>query len=316
MSVSVIDAALRNLADYMNRNSDCAATLLWHGGEPMLMGESFYRKVLELHRTVMGDWATHVMQSNLTLADKSLLGLLSELLNGGGIGTSLDPFSDYRGLKNGQSYLQRWYEGYELAKGLGFRVGMVYVVHGRSVGIGKKIYHYFKNLGLDSLTLIPLEEPAGLFAGPRLDAHSWGVFLTEVYAAWERDHGSLPVEPFVNWFGGDSPEDAFPASHTESLNCCEPTLAISPEGDVYACVRQLDIGAGRIGNIVSDPVERLLAHPDAWWRSRRRELIRRGECGSCRWWRFCAGGCAAASGTCHRTVWCEGYQLFFEALHG
>jgi uncharacterized protein len=309
-----VERAFRAIAHYVEENPDTTVTWLWHGGEPMLMGVSFYRKVLDLHRTILGDWAKHLMQSNLTLADQPMVDVLYEFLNGGGIGTSLDPFSDFRRLKNGESYLERWYEGFERVKGRGFRVGMVYVAHGKSLGIGKKIYYQFKNIGVDSLMLIPLEEPASVFDGARLDARGWGTFLTEVYKAWRDDDESLLVQPFMQWFRSDS--DGARLLSTEALNCCEPTLALSPTGDVYPCVRLLDVGVGRIGNIVTDSLESILSHPDSWWRSRRRDLIRQDECGSCRWWQFCAGGCAAASGTCHKTIWCEGYKMFFEAVYG
>ena len=312
---ALVEGVFHNLANYMEKNPGCHVTVLWHGGEPMLMGAPFYRRVSELNRKIFSDSPTHLMQSNLTLLNEGLADVLLDLLNDGGIGTSLDPFEDYRQLKNGESYLERWYEGFELAKSRGFRVGMVYVVHGRSIGRGKDIYHYFKNLGVDSLTLVPLEEPAGMFDGARLDTRSWGVFLIEMLDAWKRDDYSLPVEPFVNWEEARSVDCGSTRTYSEALNCCEPTLAISPEGDVYPCVRLLDIGSGKIGNIVSEPLDSILSHPDVFWRSKRSELITQGDCGSCKWWKYCAGGCAAASGPCHKTIWCEGYKYFFEAIH-
>lgn len=313
-NLALIESVFHSLANYVEKNPGSHLTVLWHGGEPMLMGASFYKRVSELNRKIFRDSPTHLMQSNLTLLNEGLADVLSDLLNDGGIGTSLDPFEDYRQLKNGESYLERWYEGFELAKSRGFRVGMVYVVHGRSIGRGKDIYHYFKNLGVDSLTLVPLEEPAGMFDGARLDTRSWGVFLKEIFDAWKQDDCSLPVEPFVNWEEARSVDCGSTRTYSEALNCCEPTLAVSPEGDVYPCVRLLDIGSGKIGNIVSEPLDSILSHPEVFWRSKRRELITQGDCGPCKWWKYCAGGCAAASGPCHKTIWCEGYKSFFEAI--
>jgi uncharacterized protein len=315
MEEPVIESVFQRLAEYLEQNPLDETTILWHGGEPTLMGESFFRKVLELQPLISGHAVQHVMQSNLTRMTPALADTLCELLNGGGIGTSLDPFSDYRRLKNGEPYAERWYEGFELVRSRGFRVGMVCVAHGESVGFGKRIYHFFKNLGVDSLTLIPLEEPAGEFDGARLDPTSWGRFLLEVYRAWEGDQGSLPVEPFVS--GADlarekqSPSCGFP----EGLHCCEPTVAVSPTGEVYPCVRLLDVGSGAVGNLRADSLEKILSHPDALWRSRRRDVLKNGECASCRWWDLCVGGCAAACGFGRKTVWCEGYKLFFEAVN-
>ncbi|MBM4328075.1 MAG: radical SAM protein [Deltaproteobacteria bacterium] len=315
MGKPVIEATFRSLAEYLGRNPLDEVTILWHGGEPTLMGEFFFQEVLGLQALISDHRVEHVMQSNLTCMTPALADTLCELLKGGGIGTSVDPFSDYRRLKSGEPYPERWYEGFELVRSRGFRVGMVYVVHGESVGLGKSIYHYFKNVGVDSLTLIPLEEPAREFEGARLDAPSWGKFLLEIYRAWEEDRAMLPVEPFVTWahfaHDKDSPRCGFP----EGLHCCEPTVAVAPTGDVYPCVRLLDVGSGAIGNLVVDSLEKILTRPDALWRSQRRDLLRQGECASCRWWDLCAGGCAAACGFGRKTVWCEGYRLFFEAVN-
>lgn len=315
MDLSVVERLFRMLSDYVNREAQCSITILWHGGEPMLMGAEFFKAVLDLDRKIFEERPTHLMQSNLTLATPDLLDVLHDLLNDRAIGTSWDPFEGYRRLKDGSAYLDRWYEGFESAVAYGFRVGMVYVVHGESLKYPQKIYYYFKNLGVDSLTIIPLEEPAGAFDGYRLEAPSWGRFLADIYEVWRSDNRSLPLEPFTGWELLASGADATAHSYKESLNCCEPTLAISPEGDIYPCVRMLDISAGKVGNALSDSLDSILMRPDSSWRATRREIIRQGECGSCQWWKFCAGGCAAASGTRCKTVWCEGYKLFFEATH-
>ncbi len=315
MDVSVVEKLFLSLSHYMDQDPGCTSTVLWHGGEPMLMGTGFFENVLELDRKILAGRPTHLMQSNLTLVTEDLLDVLRELLNGGGIGTSLDPFEDYRKLKGGASYFERWYDGFESAKARGFRVGMVYVAHGRSLEYAKRVYYYFRNLGVDSLTLIPLEEPAGLFEGARLAPLAWGRFLAEIYESWKNDDCPLPVEPFAGWESLQFDSDSSARSYNESLSCCEPTLAISPEGDVYPCVRLLDVAVGKIGNLLEDTLDTILARPDVFWRSTRRELIRLEDCGSCRWWKYCAGGCAAASGPRCKTTWCEGYKLFFGGVY-
>ncbi len=120
--VSLVERLFLQLSDYMMQNEHWTANILWHGGEPTLLGEGFYRQVLELDRRVFESSPSHVMQSNLTILTEPLADLLGEFLTGGGIGTSLDPFEDYRRLKNGDSYIERWYDGFELAKSRGLHV--------------------------------------------------------------------------------------------------------------------------------------------------------------------------------------------------
>lgn len=312
MDMSVVERTFEGVARHLGSHNESSASILWHGGEPMLMGAEFYHRVAESDRKIFNIRPVHIMQSNLTVTSDELVNVLGDLLNGGGIGTSLDPFETYRKLKDGTRYLERWYRGFEAMKGRGFRVGMVYVVHGRSLDRCQDIYYYFKNLGVDSLTVIPLEEPSRNFEGPRLDALEWGRFLSEMYRVWKSDHCFIPLEPFSTWDQMRSDADGWSGSHNEALSCSEPTLAIGPEGDVYPCVRRLDIGRGKIGNIVTDTIEEILSHPQSTWRTARSRVLRESECGSCRWWGFCAGGCAAASGFQCKTVWCDGYKLFFE----
>ena len=69
---ALVECTFRNLANYMEGNPGCHMTILWHGGEPMLMGEPFYKKVLELNRTILKNSPMHIMQSNLTLATEGL----------------------------------------------------------------------------------------------------------------------------------------------------------------------------------------------------------------------------------------------------
>lgn len=313
MDVAVVERLFRNLARYLDGSPQCSASILWHGGEPMLMGTRFYSAVLELDRAILNGCALHIMQSNLTLASADMLNVLRELLNGGGIGTSLDPFENYRKLKDGTPYLQKWYEGFEAAGSSGFRVGMVYVVHGKSPGRARDIYYYFRNLGVDSLTVIPLEEPAGPFQEPRLEPRSWGRFLIDIYNVWNEDDRFLPMEPFSGWENLSYDRNPATRGCNESLSCCEPTLAVSPEGDVYPCVRHLDTGIGKTGNIMHDDMDAIMSYPDMSWRSARSKLIKQGDCASCKWWKLCAGGCAAGSGYLRKTIWCEGLKLFFEA---
>jgi len=315
MPMSVIERTFKGLADHMSTHADASASILWHGGEPMLMGADFYRRVTELDRDIFQSRPMHIMQSNLTITSEPLVTALVELLSGGGVGTSLDPFEDYRKLKDGTPYLERWYRGFEAMKSGGFRVGLVYVAHGRSLDRCKDLYYYFKNLGVDSLTVIPLEEPSRDFDGPRLDACGWGRFLLEIFRVWKADDCSLCLEPFTTWESMLSESDDRLRSYHEALSCCEPTLAIGPEGDVYSCVRKLDIGSGPIANILTHTMEEILSHPESSWRSSRSEMLRTRECGTCRWWGLCAGGCAAASGFHCKTVWCEGHRFFFEEAY-
>lgn len=281
-------------------DSPAARTLrfTWHGGEPMLRGPEFYRRVMESQRAVFGRHARNVrnaLQTNLTLLHEGWLDCLADLLRGQAIGTSFDVVDGVRGLRSGEPLGGKWIPAVRLLRSRGQGVGIVYVVHRRSLGRAAEIYRFFRNLDPRMRVrynpvlregLAATDEARGLLIEPE----QYGEFLVELFDVWAADGMAGRPAPLIElveaWNG-----------RRESLCCdylgrCFSThVGVNYNGDVYSCGRGVDRGTDRLGNVYEDPLDRVLRHE--YWRrvSERREKLLAGRCGECAYWELCHGGC-------------------------
>jgi uncharacterized protein len=327
MDVAGMERLLDQVVAEALRAGERRVALLWHGGEPLLMGAAFFRAVASAaaaRQAGSGVEIEHLVQSNLTLLDRddALLEALEALLPGRRISTSWDPLPGIRRLLGDEDYDQRFRAGLERLRSRGFEAGLVYVVHRGSLGRAAELYRAWKALGVTGVRCNPVYG-AGLARGERdrwITAAEWGAFLIDLHRAWDEDGQSLRVDPIAAW------ADRF-AGRGGRLSCafsgrCTRTFAgVAADGTVHACGRWLDEGGlpfGRLGEaplaaILRSPARRALIARPAW--------LRHGECSACRWFPVCHGGCPVDALLVHgdplrKTPLCAGRRAYLEAQYG
>lgn len=302
-------------------------TMLWHGGEPFLMGPEFYQKALAFTRKLSHQGVTvrHRMQTNLLAWNKELAEVFSRLLHDRRLSSSAEPLGlGDRRLPRGESYMGRWLGRLEDARTARFRPGLLCVVDGRIAARPSETYYYFKNLLPHTRVRFNPLYPQARGQAPtgerRLTPSAWGRFLTELWDLWEEDERSVDVEPLLTW-AGVSEENRNRGACDMSGRCATGFLGVGPGGDVHQCGRAIDAGVLRYGNMETDDFEDILASPDrARMQVRPREL-ESGACRHCRWWKLCHGGCPVQAWLHGKewddpTPWCEGRRAFFEHAFG
>ena len=326
MSPDELGVVLARIEEYVAKARPRRASILWHGGEPLVMGASFYRDVLERCRKIKertGIELRHIMQSNITLVTDELVEVLKELLSNQRIGSSYDPVEGVRLLKGGRSYEELWKRGFEKLREAGIGVGVVYVAHKRSLGRAAEIYAKLKGLGLDGgLRFNPLYS-AGL-ARDSDDLHisprEWGQFLLDLWDAWNEEGRSLRIDPLLSWEGLATGRSAR-ITCAFSGRCTYNFTGIKPDGSIYSCGRSLDEGLMSFGNLNDKPLEEVFESDRRKAFLYRQEWLLQGECAGCRWWSFCHGGCPNDAHLGHgdmmrKTYWCEGRKLFLDKTFG
>ncbi len=305
---SLLEELFRKLGDYTRQNGIRKSTILWHGGEPMLAGNAFYMNA----RKLQDKYLSHLdllngMQSNTCLYKGDVRETIKEFLSNREIGACLDPFHPTRLLNSGEDYYKDSLKGVDLLLRDGFKVSMIYVVHGRSVEVVEKLYYYFKNLGVHGMLFHPLEE----FDHPEyyLSPEDWGRFLIDLFNVWESDDFAFPSSPLDDWMESavcGSPvgmcEYGIPAAENVSIT-------MDPDGFLFPCPRFQDKGMNRIGHISQMTFEDILAHP--WSRSiRSTKLQPIDECKTCEHYDLCTGGCVTTHNSAGKTMWCDGLKKF------
>jgi uncharacterized protein len=300
--------------------------ILWHGGEPLLLGKPFFKAIAARTR-LMREYLRQKIQTNLLLLDPGWCSILSQFVMTGGIGTSTDPFHMVRRLPNGDSYHRHWIKSLSLMDEHHLPTGCVYVVHQRSLNKVSELYEYFSKLrhpGLLSLRVNPLLR-VGHGASARLDnlalhPGQYGRFLKDMTALWLADDRRFqlqPIKSIVNLWQGRATKK--PCDLAGKAGCMDSSLGMDCNGYIYNCGRAVDAAGETFGDVFRDSLEQWLTNRSENRLTQRENSLLDTECGSCSYWSFCHGGCPyeshALGDTWHPTQLCSDYREYFTWLH-
>ena len=318
--------------DYTNKTKNkVTVTFHWLGGEPLLMGDDFYKEVYRVSKnsslSKIADFI-HTFQSNLTLFAnkdfkyvKKLLVDFAQAEEADGsffISTSADPVSDARTLKNKESYEKVFLEALYKVKNENGKYGAVYTIHSGSVGKEREIYYFFKNLDFKAINLNAVSDYQTKFNPDtlKMTPKEFGQCLKNFWKVWEEDDYGLNITPFISWkrlkdFGDSSELRCF----NDGL-CNKNLFAIGPNGDIFVSDRAIQSRQKPIGNLKSDNLKEVLKkryHQD------RILYIKEHQCKGCSWWEYCKGSCPYESigefeNRFDKSYWCEGYKMLFEYI--
>ena len=311
------------LARWMRAQENRNLRFTWHGGEPTLCGPAYFRAVVQEQRRVFGEdlpRVKNIMQSNLSLISEKWIPYLRELLDGGPIGTSFDIVPDVRGIVGNHSLAELWTRALRLLHSSGISVGVVYVVHQRSLERARDLYYFFRNVvpGL-SVRFNPLyrqgrgdsEDAEELW----ISAEEYGQFLVELCDVWRADNMRLRTMPIAEWYRAWQGDFRLCC---DSRGACHQThIGINPDGSVYGCGRASDSGIHRLGNIFEEDFDEVLQRKPRSELAGRTARLRAGACKDCRYWQLCHGGCPILAwlyyGDMNReTYFCAARRRLFE----
>lgn len=294
----------------------------WHGGEPTLLGPDYFRRIVELqgrHRP-HGKRVTNGIQTNgVLLTDDWCRFLAAERF---AVGLSLDGpaalHDAYRVTKDGKATHEQAMRGYRLLRKHGVPVDLLCVVHARNAPYPLDVYRFFREIGAEYVSFIPLVEPRpgapGGVSERTVPAQALGEFLCAVFDEWfRRDRGRIVVQSFE-----EAARPAFGLDH--SLCVFRPTCGDVPvvehDGDFYSCDHFVT-PEHRLGNVRETPLLELLESPaqQAFGRAKQEALPR--CCRECDVRDMCHGGCPkdriveAPDGSPGLNYLCAGYRRFF-----
>lgn len=290
--LQLIDLAAKH---YRNVN------LIWHGGEPLLLGRDYFDKVLLAQQLVTERKGTHFtnsLQTNGTLVDDNwALYLASRNFK---IGISIDGPSDMHDaarydIKNQGTY-DRVVSAARALKAAGARTGFLLVVSEATAALGAKaIYGWALSEGIGNIAFLPQRPDPEQFETTRTPSRSsvflsrslYSQFMSEMLDLWwESDAEGPTIREFESLLQGVLGRRSFLCIHQGS--CVGNYFGIDVNGDVYHCDRYIPEPRYRIGNFME---------PDFAFDGVRTTQIAAiaaiGERASmkCRHYQVCHGGC-------------------------
>ncbi len=258
---------------------------IWHGGEPLTLPMSFFKRAVELQERYFGRnnyRCGNTVQTNGTLLNRRFMAYCREKMINVGV--------SYEGPYN---HVLR--EG-DPSKALGMlsakenRYSVSATISAETALRQRELYEHFKGDGTN-LSLSPVI-PAGCARcnGTVPDPDEFIRGSIEAFDAWFRDPGSkVPLIPhylyILNYLGDPVPSDC---AHT---SCLTKWMCVNPDGSVYPCAKACP-QEFRMGNINDPGTVDDLFHSEGFRRILIGSVRRRERCASCEVYRWCNGGCS------------------------
>ncbi len=327
----------------------------WHGGEPTLAGIDFYRRAAEIEKSIAppGCRILNGIQTNATLIDAEWARFFKE--EGFHIGVSLDGPERFHNSHRRRADSRGSFD--DVMRGLGalrdYSVPheILCVVNSENVKAPLEVYRFFRDLGAEYITFLPLVERSDsqsvtmarrkdllrglmmepgnpptdslagqtrggkeLVTGRSVKPREFGNFLCAVFDEWiARDIGSIKIQIFE-----EALRSAFGQEHTLCIfrPVCGAVPVVEINGDFYSCDHYVN-EEYRIGNIMESSLTSLLDDPrqKAFGEAKEKSLPR--YCLECEVLEMCNGECPrnrfinTPDGEAGLNYLCEGYRHFF-----
>ncbi|MDV7105128.1 anaerobic sulfatase maturase [Vibrio sp. TH_r3] len=308
----------------------------WQGGEPTLMGISFFKKAVALCKQYAnGKIIHHSLQTNGILLNDEWGAFLAK--HNFLIGLSIDGpqhlHDKYRKTRSGKGTYSQVMGAINILKKYNIEFNTLTVVGQHNAQYAKEVYQFLISIGSRHMQFIPLverisnaPEPPSLklvmpgesmatLAPWSVPSWQFGEFLNQIFDVWvRRDIGQISVQMFdiaLNVWCGQ------PAGLCVLSPTCGHAFALESNGDLYNCDHFV-YPEHKLGNIHIKTITEMNNSNAAiaFGLSKAESLTT--DCRNCEYLAACYGGCPkhrfaiSPSGEIGHNYLCKGYKHFFK----
>ena len=250
MSENVLE---KFIDEYIASQNVPTVQFVWHGGEPLMMGTDYYKKILDLqNKYSRGRTVENVLQTNGTLLTDDWCRFFRD--NNFLVGISIDGpkhcHDRYRLNKAGKPSFAQAMRGLDLLVKHNVEFNTMSVINDYNSQYPLEIYRFLKSIGSRYMQFTPIVERIECILAPwSVKALDYGRFLCDIFDDWAlHDVGIYYVPTFdsilANWVG-QMPSICV---HAET---CGHAGVIEHNGDLFACDHYV-FPEYKLGNIFSD----------------------------------------------------------------
>lgn len=319
MSYDTVRKAIYALADYnavIGRSK-----IIWHGGEPTLMGMDFYKEVLR----IQSEFGTrhifsNLVQTNATTPSEEFLDFLID--NHFRLGISLDGpehINDFqrrnKANKGTYSHILRTIE-YLRSKGV--RINALSVMTANTLRHLDDYYAFIKNGLVDSVKINPLIRSGYAQEHPEIGIapSEYAEAMNYLFDLWLNEPKlSFSIEPLVEML--QTIVTGIPKTCAFDGSCFNSFIGIDYEGTIMPCGKWAE-SEYRFGNVNNISIQDALVSSAAN-EFRRKRMIALKECSKCMYYQLCKGGCPHNAYAGYKSIeyndyFCEAYRIMFQHL--
>ncbi|MFW9915336.1 MAG: anaerobic sulfatase maturase [Candidatus Thorarchaeota archaeon] len=285
-------------------------TFIWQGGEPTLAGLEFFKRVAEFQEAYGENQSVcNAIQTNGLLIDEDWARFFKEFHFQ--VGISLDGPRHIH--ENARGSFDRVIQAIELLRTYEVPYNILCVLHSDNVNHIEEIYAFLKDYATFIQFIPALDNDIdNRPAKYSISADQYARALCTLFDLWKNvDSTTVSIQLFdtmINKFLG----------HNAGLCTLQPRcpqyLVIESGGEVFPCdffVRSSTM----LGNITDISFKELLQRRQEVFGAKKVDLDE--ECVTCKWLRFCYGGCTkdreySLNQFSKRSYFCQAYKRFFE----
>lgn len=304
---------------------------IWHGGEPLLMGRTFFDRIVEIQKELTSSFRIrNGVQTNGTLLTKDFINFFKEWEFS--VGISVDgpkwlhntqrPYIDGQGsfdnlfmdkIKILMEPTNRQKNGRPTCS------GAIAILTKNSLVNLDEIYDFFSSNKIN-LKINPIfYEGNGKMIRKKLGItpKEYGDAMIHLFNRWFFEEGpSITIEPFFEILGNLIV--GRPQGCLFTGTCYTEYLEVAPNGDVYPCCGK-NSRSSSLGNINKDDMNDILDSPVLdQLKVKRAEAMMR--CSNCDYVSICNAGCVRRAYSRRRNFtdrdyYCLGYKVLFNYIH-
>jgi uncharacterized protein len=343
MSDATLETYIRQL---LESHRTPQVTVAWQGGEPTLMGLTFFKRAVELVEQYRrpGQAVQHTFQTNGILLNEEWCAFFNEhkVLVGLSVDGPRELHDAYRLDRGGRGTFDRVMQGWRHLRRHGVEFNILCTVNAANQAHGRAVYQFFRDeLGATWIQFIPIVERAtdetiGIAnlgwgdrpgskrllyrqSGNRVTERSvggeqYGRFLVDVFEEWVRhDIGQVYVQLF------DVTLEAYFGRHLLCIHAptCGYGPALESNGDLYTCDHFVE-PRFLLGNINKTHMLTLVSSPEMRQFGDGKRDTLTAQCRTCDVRPLCNGGCPkdrfalSRDGEPGQNYLCAGLELFFK----
>lgn len=280
------------------RSDHAVVDVVWHGGEPTLLGQRGFLRLLALQQFFRrpGQQIQNILQTNATTLDDDWCRLLARY--GFKVGVSLDGplelHDEARPFAGGRPSSSAVRRGLAALRANGLITTTLLVVGSETVALGADtIVRFLQEEGLTSVAMLPVRPEAGPAgaSGPYLSREDYIRFLLDVdRARRELPHPWLSVRELDTAIqaleGGRGP------GHCELLGgCVGAFFSVEPDGTVRHCDKFGNDPDYTLGNVLHEDFDDIRAAAGTRRLAAANERADEVYRSSCRFYDTCKGWC-------------------------
>lgn len=300
------------------KHNDNEVGFVWHGGEPLLRGISFFEKIIATQKKFINNDQTIVnsIQTNGVLLNEEWVAFLK--VNSFRVGISIDGHEDLhnrnRKSKNNSNHFSEIENGLRLCQNKKLGFGLLLVITNYSADKTAEIFKFITSHGISKFDFLPcvvLNNDGTINGNLSLNPKLYKKFLINFFKLWiENGEPNIDIRFFKDTIRGIYNKPQMLCTFLEN---CHQHLTIETDGKIYFCDRFPQSESNCLGNITDS----LNIESNEIYKVFKNKSSRvPKECLSCSCLKICGSGCNFYRYIINPEMdnvsyYCESYKTFF-----